>query len=156
MQKARWASFRASGFFGPAIFGLIFGLSGSGLGPNPPLPLRGNYFSKKIYHMRGVACCTWKIISSSKVFSTWKLNVLCMWQVQKVCSMWKKEKKRFSSLRGIFLISAVCGIWTSSRWNCCHPYVAFLGDLDTAPGFFSSPEVLDHQQIIEYWSPSLG
>ena len=39
MQKACRASFQASGFFGPAIFGLIFGLSGSGLGPNPPLIL---------------------------------------------------------------------------------------------------------------------
>ncbi len=37
VQKARRAFFLASGFFGPAIFGLIFGLSGSGLGPNPPL-----------------------------------------------------------------------------------------------------------------------
>ncbi len=30
------------------------------------------------------------------------------------------------------------------------PSIRCLGDLDTAPGFFSSPEALDNQQIIDY------
>ncbi len=30
------------------------------------------------------------------------------------------------------------------------PSIRCLGDLDTAPGFFSFPEVLDHLQIAEY------
>ncbi len=36
------------------------------------------------------------------------------------------------------------------------PSVRCPSDIDTAPGLFSSPEVLRHQQIVEYWIPPFG